>query len=1077
MANTSRLREGEDDAHVDEGCPSLSLGASPSLHPRLSSLAPPLAAATLNLSVPSIPQSHASDNITPTSSNQSQLDDNAEAAPVVEARRPSEPDTELSQPPAGGAHDEAEQAMHEEEEDEPMWETVHPDEMSALGVDDDDGQRPHMLSSSVAVEDSLGAMALSLFDDGSQLLDDSEVALQAPQAVSISQRNLLSSLPAFPSLPSGLRTPPVVPSTPSPPLERQSPATGSGRLAAGAAEPLSPQSGNVVPGTIAPSPPTSPQPALPATEPVSSSSSSSSAASSVSSASSHQQSISPPDLARHASAYSQETNPVLSLHSSSSLPSLSLPPQPQPYSQHPSMPALEQATGDQPDVDVDEPLHDEERPSTEAVRDGDGFVRPALPHRQTTHDRRTDSQRASQTVVGQPRSPIHSSLHSPVRKPPYPMQRSPRSPSLTSPTRAVAVATSPVTPPRKAPVLSPQHQAAQSLASQPQSQMESQAWDLTYHYPELDAAARDRLIAERGLATLYGHGSSVGPVNREDITADAVEEEEQSEKADEAMIDPDKPAAPQPHNERQQSIEFDIDIDLSDPDDDTAPEEAAAQQTEQAATSPLVDSTFCSQDTDDIPQFTISAQHSFTTPQFTSPPPSTPPGPSLAPRPTQSPILNFSSPSSPSPLLPPLPAAHSSQGRVTHNTYVAHRTRSHNAQPQQPVTPPLVRPAAASKPRLQEEGQDEEQEEATEQRQNGSPPLDRQLSIDPDHPSSDTVLQQRKLMRNIRKQQRDEQTAHHQPAAASSSTAHRLPTRLNRQLSDDRQRERQRRTGVWPAEAEGREEQISAEDDEVDDDFVPQSRGETAYSATKEHGEGATRTGSCAQANGGHGRAHQNGSEQEANSVLRSGNKKRIVSAQANDSEDGEDEDKENERPSARQWKRLSKPRRDDSGRSQPATASGKKAKASERAGKLRQSSLLEHYSSTPSATPPIAVDELLDFSPDTATSASPPPTALRTLAAVRHRVSATTRSTVASDSPNALPSLAAFANRNSSSTSSSSASSSSPSRPPATVSIASRRGLVDITNTVNSRQRPPSPTKQPSNGWRTKRPKRRRRH
>ena len=61
---------------------------------------------------------------------------------------------------------------------------------------------------------------------------------------------------------------------------------------------------------------------------------------------------SPPDQARRASTYSQETNPVLSLHSSSSSSSPSLHAAPIQYSQHPSMPPLEHATGDQPDIDV-----------------------------------------------------------------------------------------------------------------------------------------------------------------------------------------------------------------------------------------------------------------------------------------------------------------------------------------------------------------------------------------------------------------------------------------------------------------------------------------------------------------------------------------------------------------------------------------------------------------------------------------------------------------------------------------------------------------------------------------------------
>ena len=183
----------------------------------------------------------------------------------------------------------------------------------------------------------------------------------------------------------------------------------------------------------------------------------------------------------------------------------------------------------------------------------------------------------------------------------------------------------------------------------------------------------------------------------------------------------------------------------------------------------------------------------------------------------------------------------------------------------------------------------------------------------------------------------------------------------------------------------------------------------------------------------------------------------------ANDEADNHD--KENEQSNSKQWKRLRKPKKGDSG-AQATTFSAKKVKASERANKLRQSSLLEHYSSTPSLTPPVVMEEPLEFTPDPSAASLPPP-ALSTPAPSRTR--AGSKSTLTS-TPVTAPAL--FATSSASSTSIS-----PPARPAATtISIASRRGLVDITNTVNSRQRPPATNsvvaKQPSNGWRTKRRK-----
>ena len=204
--------------------------------------------------------------------------------------------------------------------------------------------------------------------------------------------------------------------------------------------------------------------------------------------------------------------------------------------------------------------------------------------------------------------------------------------------------------------------------------------------------------------------------------------------------------------------------------------------------------------------------------------------------------------------------------------------------------------------------------------------------------------------------------------------------------------------------------------------------------------------------------------------MLRSSKKKRIVTSddeRADEGSEREGNDNENEQERVTPWKRLRKPQRGDSDRSQTTTASGKKVRASERVGKLRQSSLLEHYSSTPSATPPIAVNELLDFTPEPAT-AFMSHAVLRPPVAPRHGVAATTRSTVASIPAAGSARLSSVDRYPSNATSIS-----PPARAPATVSVASRRGLVDITNTVNSRQRPPvSPSKQPSSGWRTKRRK-----
>ena len=1087
MANTSHLHANDERASVDEGLPPLSLGMSQQSNPRPFSLAPPAAAAaaTLSLSVPSLPQSHASDEILPTTSAWPQpqpLQDKSEAADVPAHSTPSHHIRHPSQPLSGELHEEDEQVQQqqqqqqeeeeEEEDGEPTWETVHLDVGSALYAsyandDEDSGsdgrERPDIPSSSIAVEDSLGAMALSLFDDGTQLPDDSDTSLHAPPAP---QQNVISSLPAFPSLPFGLRTPPpVVPGTPSPPLERQSAATGN--IAAAAADPLSPQAANVVLSTIAPSSPMPHQAALPATEPVSSSSSSSSSAgSSISPASSHQP-ASPLNLARQRSTYSQETNPVLSLHSSSSSSSSpSLPSAPTQYSQHPSMPALEHATGDQPEVEVDELMHEEESSSTEEVREEDGFVRPAVPHRQATQERRNGTQQASQSITGPPHFPFNTTVHSPVRSPNRPIQRSPPPPSSLSPSRSAAVATSPTTSPRGS-ILSARPALVQSLASQLQSQVESQAWDLSYHYPELDAASREQLIADRGLTALYGQSCSARTAATQE--EEEAEKEVQSGAAEQSRTASDEPVALQPQHDGQQSVEYDIDIELSDNEDSNSLEQSAAQRA--APASPVVDSTFCSQDLDDIPLFTIAAQHSFVE-HVTSPPSVTQSAASLPPPAVLSPVFNLSMSLLGSPLSPTHSAARRSPQPAAGGNHIARRTRSRvvQQQPQPTVAPALTRQTAhvdyQREKARQEEGSEED--EVTHNTSGGGQ-LDRQLSIDPEHPSTDTILHQRKLMRDIRKQKRDEEKANTKPPSTTTHSAHKTPTRMSKQLSNDQREDRRRRAAArQEEEAEEGEERIATEEEE-DGDFVPQRSGRRLYSATRENSGSANRTVGRAQMNGKQNRSTRNRSEEEAQQVLCSNNRKRKVISDHDHAdeieEDEEEVDKENGQASGKQWRRLRKPQRGDSDRSQTTTASGKKAKANERASKMRQSSLLEHYSSTP--TPPIDADEMLDFF--TPNPPIPPPTQ-RTPSASRHKLPSKSAGTF---TPITAPSLFTSMNRHSSTSSSSSISSSSPSRPPVTVSIASRRGLVDITNTVNSRQRPPSsPTKQPSNGWRTKRRK-----
>ena len=1113
MANTSRMQVGYDGAEADGGFPPLSLGLShsqPSSDLRPASLALPttatatVTAATLGLSVPSLPQSYASDDpcvLNKPPSPQPQHAEHAAGAPADSELRTTSDDTDRQQQAA--AEQKEEEQPTDDSDDEPAWETVHADDTAALDDDDDTGEK---LGSST-VEDSLSAMQLSLFDDATQLPDDIDLlpphtTAPHPTTTTASQHNLVSSLPAFPSLPSGLRTPPpVVPATPSPPLgERLSPATGSGSGRAGVVGGLlSPRSPDVVLSSIgAPSPPPSPQPALPATEPVSSSSSSSSA-SSASSAAASVPPILPPELVRRPSTYSQETNPILSLQSTPSSPSPvpSLPPQP--YSQHLSMPALEQATADQPDMDVEGLLQSGERQSSvEAVRDEDGFVRPALPRRQTTQERRNGSQQASQAVLSPPHSPPRSSV------------LSPHSSSSSSSPPSAATAAPPGTPPRAAAAssVSMQRSASQLLASQMQSQVESQAWDLAYHYPELDAAAREQLIVDRGLTAVYGQrrSSVTNATDREESRVDAeeeaeaeAEEEEQLEAVDEDQAaDATDSTAVQAQQGMQQSQEFDIDIDLSDHEDadnDATEQPPAAQPADQSALShPIPDATFCDDDSDDIPQFTIS--HSFTASN------GSPPAEQYA---TAAPLAAVVSPEfslawspSDSPLSPPPPAVTpTKQVNGTATNHVASRTRSRELQQSEAHTPPLPPPppppsqrAAAIDHRPERNGQEAEKRQ-TEQAQNGSngQSLERQLSIDPEHPGSDTVLQQRQLMRDIRKQQRREERFNNKPTAAATKTAttHKTPTRTDRQPSEGRQTRTRARQGVAVREKDrsGSEEKAKENEEEEDDDFVPLSNRLRPYSATREH---QRRTADKSERRSAHvsreRSSRSDGGEREARLVPTNSNTKRKVILDDDEIEEAQedDNDKENDQPPTKQWKRLHKPHKDDDSSSAQSTPfSAKKVKASDRANKLRQSSLLEHYSSTPTLTPPIAVEEPLDFTPD---PASLPPPALFTPAPAAYSTRRVAGKAAVACAPSTAPSLFASTSSRNTSPSSSSASSSSTSltspcrpvptpalAPAATISIASRRGLVDITNTVNSRQRPLT-AKQPSNGWRTKRRK-----
>ena len=148
-----------------------------------------------------------------------------------------------------------------------------------------------------------------------------------------------------------------------------------------------------------------------------------------------------------------------------------------------------------------------------------------------------------------------------------------------------------------------------------------------------------------------------------------------------------------------------------------------------------------------------------------------------------------------------LPQQQQVNGTTTH--HIGSRTRSRDIQQQQqqqqsdpPIPPPLLEQAAVldQQPDQNEqepEEREEEEEERAERPPNGSsePPLEHQLSIDLEHPGSDTVLQQRKLMRDIRKQQRKEEyskklLAAAAAAATTSSASHRTPTRANKKQSN-----------------------------------------------------------------------------------------------------------------------------------------------------------------------------------------------------------------------------------------------------------------------------------------------------
>ena len=168
-------------------------------------------------------------------------------------------------------------------------------------------------------------------------------------------------------------------------------------------------------------------------------------------------------------------------------------------------------------MEVDELMGGEERQTAEVVRDQDGFVRPAVPRRQTTQERRNSVQRASQLVLSPPRSALRSQPYSPGHSPQRAARQTSHSLSPSSPSPIDAAVASPITPPRAAAGSSDSMQ--RSLGSQLQSQVESQAWDLTYHYPDLDVATRQQLIVDRGLTSVYGQGSSADVARREESRA------------------------------------------------------------------------------------------------------------------------------------------------------------------------------------------------------------------------------------------------------------------------------------------------------------------------------------------------------------------------------------------------------------------------------------------------------------------------------------------------------------------------------------------------------------------------------
>ena len=106
------------------------------------------------------------------------------------------------------------------------------------------------------------------------------------------------------------------------------------------------------------------------------------------------------------------------------------------------------------------------------------------------------------------------------------------------------------------------------------------------------------------------------------------------------------------------------------------------------------------------------------------------------------------------------------------------------------------------------------------------------------------MLQQRKLMRDIRKQQRQEEKRGDEPGQPYTRTPHKTPTRLNKQLTSDRRKHTRERAVAQLEEVEKRDERTASEEEEEDDDFVPlQSKVSRLHSASRDGGRSADKSG------------------------------------------------------------------------------------------------------------------------------------------------------------------------------------------------------------------------------------------